>query len=51
MTNCFGPFGARLIEAEELGMDRSTDLLFLSFSALDWVGHDYGPTAAKCSTP
>jgi predicted AlkP superfamily pyrophosphatase or phosphodiesterase len=40
-------FGRRLIEAEELGMDGSPDLLFLSFSALDWVGHDYGPNSRE----
>jgi predicted AlkP superfamily pyrophosphatase or phosphodiesterase len=36
-------FGQRIIETEELGQDDDTDILLLSFSALDWVGHDYGP--------
>ena len=32
-----------LIEAESLGADADTDLLALCFSALDSVGHEYGP--------
>lgn len=32
-----------LVEAEELGADGWPDLLALSFSALDLVGHEYGP--------
>jgi len=40
-------FARRLIEAEDLGMDGAPDLLMLSFSALDWVGHDYGPNSRE----
>jgi predicted AlkP superfamily pyrophosphatase or phosphodiesterase len=36
-------FAKSLIEAEGLGQDGSVDLLGLSFSALDSVGHSYGP--------
>ncbi len=32
-----------IIEAESLGADADTDLLALCFSALDSVGHEYGP--------
>jgi predicted AlkP superfamily pyrophosphatase or phosphodiesterase len=32
-----------IIEAESLGSDADTDLLALCFSALDTVGHEYGP--------
>ena len=38
-----GQFGQFIIEAEDLGGDAYPDLLALSFSALDYVGHDYGP--------
>ncbi len=40
-------FGRRIIEAEELGADGHPDLLILSFSVLDWVGHDYGPNSRE----
>jgi len=40
-------FGRELIEAEGLGMNSVPDVLFLSFSALDWVGHDYGPQSRE----
>lgn len=40
-------FGRQLIEAEELGLDGSPDILLLSFSALDCVGHDYGPNSRE----
>lgn len=40
-------FGRRLIEAEELGLDSSPDILLLSFSVLDWVGHDHGPNSRE----
>lgn len=42
-----GLFGQQLIEAEKLGLDGSPDILMLSFSALDWVGHDYGPNGRE----
>jgi len=38
-------FGRQIIEAEELGADGTPDILCLSFSALDWVGHDFGPNS------
>jgi arylsulfatase A-like enzyme len=37
-----GQFGQFIIEAEDLGSDADPDMLALSFSALDYVGHDYG---------
>ncbi len=36
-----------LVEAEELGADGWPDLLALSFSALDLVGHEYGPNSPE----
>lgn len=36
-------FARALIEGEDLGGDGYVDFLGLSFSALDTVGHDYGP--------
>jgi predicted AlkP superfamily pyrophosphatase or phosphodiesterase len=36
-------FARFLIAAEELGADGHPDLLALSYSAPDYVGHDYGP--------
>lgn len=36
-----------LVREEELGLDGSPDLLGLSFSALDSVGHDYGPDSGE----
>lgn len=35
-------FAKALIEGEELGMDEITDMLCLSFSATDYVGHQFG---------
>ncbi len=40
-------FAEVLIEAEELGADEVPDLLAVSFSALDTVGHGYGPNAPE----
>jgi arylsulfatase A-like enzyme len=42
-----GELGKRIVEHEELGLDGSIDLLALSFSALDYVGHDYGPDSPE----
>lgn len=42
-----GQFGQFIIEAEDLGGDSYPDLLALSFSALDYVGHDYGPQSRE----
>lgn len=38
-----GELAKALVEAEDLGADAWPDLLGLSFSALDLVGHEYGP--------
>ncbi len=40
-------FVETLIEAENLGGDEIPDLLAVSFSALDTVGHGYGPNAPE----
>lgn len=40
-------FAEALIEAENLGADEFPDLLAVSFSALDTVGHGYGPNAPE----
>lgn len=40
-------FAKALIDNEQLGLDGSPDLLALSFSALDSVGHDYGPESPE----
>ncbi len=40
-------FAEALIEAEELGADEYPDLLAVSFSALDTVGHGFGPNAPE----
>ncbi len=40
-------FAETLIEAENLGADETPDLLAVSFSALDTVGHGYGPNAPE----
>lgn len=36
-------FARELVARERLGMDRHLDYLGLSFTAVDTVGHDYGP--------
>jgi predicted AlkP superfamily pyrophosphatase or phosphodiesterase len=51
----FTPFGNELVEgmaeeaikAEKLGTDDVTDLLVLSFSSNDYVGHGYGPDSSQ----
>ena len=40
-------FARFLIEAEGLGTDGYPDLLALSFSAADYVGHDHGPNSRE----
>jgi hypothetical protein len=40
-------FAQALVEAEGLGEDPVPDLLLLSFSALDTVGHAYGPDSPE----
>lgn len=36
-------FAARLLQNTQIGRDETTDLLAVSFSDLDYVGHTYGP--------
>ena len=36
-----------LIKAEQLGKDRITDVLTLSFSSTDYIGHQFGPHAQE----
>ena len=40
-------FAERLIEAEGFGADPSTDLLSVSFSSIDYVGHTFGPDSPE----
>ncbi len=40
-------FAERAIEAEKLGQRGTTDLLSISFSSNDSVGHSYGPDSAE----
>ena len=40
-------FAQFVIEAEGLGTDGNPDLLALSFSASDYVGHDHGPNSRE----
>lgn len=38
-----GQFAERALQAEQLGLHDATDLLAISYSAHDYVGHGYGP--------
>jgi len=40
-------FARNLISEEKLGADNHTDLVILSFSSTDYVGHRFGPYAAE----
>jgi arylsulfatase A-like enzyme len=40
-------FAERVLASEGLGKDAVTDLLSVSFSSNDYVGHDYGPEAPE----
>ena len=40
-------FSKELIHQEGIGKDTHTDLLIVSFSATDYVGHQYGPDAEQ----
>ena len=40
-------FAERVLSAEQLGTRQSTDLLTVSFSANDYVGHRYGPDSPE----
>ena len=42
-----GEFARELVVREQLGQDGNVDLLALSFSALDAVGHGYGPNSPE----
>lgn len=42
-------FAARLVEAEDLGRGGAPDLLALSLSATDIVGHNYGPSSQEAA--
>ncbi len=40
-----GRLGSAAVDAMKLGQGRGTDFLAISFSALDLVGHDFGPNS------
>lgn len=40
-------FAKRLIESEQLGMSGQTDMLCVSFSSTDYVGHTFGPQSLE----
>lgn len=40
-------FSKKAIEGEELGMDDVTDLLTISLSATDYIGHQFGPNSVE----
>jgi predicted AlkP superfamily pyrophosphatase or phosphodiesterase len=40
-------FAKRLIEKEQLGMSGQTDMLCVSFSSTDYVGHTFGPQSLE----
>lgn len=40
-------FALQLLQQEQLGRDAQTDLLSVSFSAMDYVGHESGPDTEK----
>jgi len=40
-------FAKTLLEKEEIGQDKTTDYLSLSFSATDYVGHTFGPSSLE----
>lgn len=40
-------FALTILKEEQLGVDASTDVLSVSFSAMDYVGHATGPDTAK----
>ncbi len=47
MDQYLAEFARALIEGEDLGGDGSLDVLTLSFSALDSVGHEFGPNSPE----
>ena len=40
-------FATRAIEEEKLGEDKITDVLAISFSSTDYIGHEYGPHSVE----
>jgi hypothetical protein len=42
-------FARRLVEAEDLGSDSAPDLLSVSLSATDYVGHSFGPESLEAA--
>ena len=40
-------FALTLLEKEELGQDKITDFLAISFSSTDYVGHLFGPSSLE----
>jgi len=40
-------FAKLLVENEKLGMGESTDMLCISFSSTDYVGHQFGPSSKE----
>lgn len=42
-----GELAAALVTGESLGADQYPDLLVVAFSALDYIGHRYGPASAE----
>jgi predicted AlkP superfamily pyrophosphatase or phosphodiesterase len=40
-------FAIKAIDAEELGKDKITDVLTISYSSTDKVGHDFGPNSVE----
>jgi predicted AlkP superfamily pyrophosphatase or phosphodiesterase len=42
-TEVLGAFAQRALEEEQLGRHAGTDLLAVSFSQIDTIGHSYGP--------
>ncbi len=47
MDEYLGEFAQKLIAQENLGQDDHLDYLGLSFSAVDFVGHTYGPNSPE----
>ena len=47
MDGYLAVFAEAMIDGESLGIDGSIDFLGLGFSALDSVGHDYGPNSPE----
>ncbi len=46
-NNLIADFAYEAIEGESLGEDKFTDLLSISFSATDYIGHQFGPASIE----